>query len=296
MSSLEAAPCGQGPDVGMGGRGDAELTEDAAGCVGQEWGEEDGKDAAGLDEVVEDLVEARGLGGVLGELEGLGLLDVEVGAADEVPDGDQGALQVVLPEELAGVLHGARGVGRELVGGCRDDAVAVLVEHVDGAVEEVAEAVGELGVVAGLEALVGPVAVGADGELAQDVVAEGVEAPVADDGDGIDDVAGGLGEFLPVLLPPAVGEDLEGEREAGRVQHDGPIDGVEFDDVLADDVDVGGPEGEGRLGHGGGRGGEAEGMEDGGVAMVSGDGDVVGEGVEPDVGDPVRGEGQRDAP
>ena len=37
-------------------------------------------------------------------------------------------------------------------------------------------------------------------------------------------------------------EELFGEREAHCFEHDRPIDGVEFEDVLADDVNFRGPE------------------------------------------------------
>ena len=85
---------------------------------------------------------------------------------------------------------------------------------------------------------VGPIAIRADGEFAHDIEAEGIESPFVDDGDGIDDVAGAFAEFLAFLLPPAVDENLFGQRQAHGLEHDGPVNGVEFHDVLADDVDV----------------------------------------------------------
>ncbi len=292
MTRGEPAPLGEG-EVG-GGFGKPELGEDAGGGGGEERGEEDGEDAAGLDEVVEDGIESGGLGGVLGEFEGLGLFDVEIGAIDQGPDGDQGALEIVGAEEAQGFVDGPVGIGGEFVGGGGDDAATVLVEHVEGAVEEVAEAIGELGIVTRTEAVVGPVAIGSDGEFADDVIAEGVETPFIDDGDGIDNVAGGFGEFVAVFLPPAVGEDLAWERGAQGVEHDGPVDGVELDDVLADDMEIGGPE-VGAVGGGRTVMGAESGQGDG-IAEGCGDGEVIGEGVEPHVGDPFRGEGKRDSP
>ena len=193
-----------------------------------------------------------------------------------------------------GLGDGLFGVGLEFGGDRGDDARAVLVEHVDRAVEEVAEPVGEFGVVPRAEAVVGPVAIGSDGEFADDVVTEGVEAPLVDDADGVDNVAGGLGELLSVLLPPAVGEHLLRERDSGGMEHDGPVDGVELDDVLADDVDVGRPE------FGAVRGTRRVPIPErggsGAVAEGHGDRVVIGEGVEPDVGHPFGGEGQGNAP
>lgn len=69
------------------------------------------------------------------------------------------------------------------------------------------------------------------------------------------------------------------------MEHAGPVDGVRRDeDVFSDDLEIGGPQG----------------IEVGEVGafglLISGEGDVVNEGVEPDVGDKVWVEGKGDAP
>jgi hypothetical protein len=170
------------------------------------------------------------------------LIDVLVGAIDDGPGGEEGGLEAVLPEVIDGGAGGGADFGGEFVGAGGDDAVAVALEHRERAIDEVAEAIGQFGGVTGSESGVGPIAVGADIEFADDVIAEGIGAPFVDDGDGIDDVAGAFAHALAVLLPPAVGEDFFGEGEAHGFEHDGPIDGVEFEDILAEDLDVGGPE------------------------------------------------------
>ncbi len=76
----------------------------------------------------------------------------------------------------------------------------------------------------------------------QHVKAERVHAPFVNDRDRVNDVAGALAHLLAVLLPPAVDENLFRQRQAHRLEHDRPIDGVKFQDVLADDVNVRGPE------------------------------------------------------
>ena len=58
------------------------------------------------------------------------------------------------------------------------------------------------------------------------------------DRDGIDHIAGALAQFFAVLLPPAVSEDLLRLWQAHGLEHDWPIDAVEFEYVFADDVDV----------------------------------------------------------
>src|ERR1041384_1826418 len=152
-----------------------------------------------------------------------------------------------------------------------DQAIAVTLEHRERTVDEVAQTVGEFGVVTRLKAGVGPVAIGADVEFTDDVEAEGVEAPFIDDREGIDDVARALADLGAVLLPPAVDEELFGQRQAHRLEHDGPEHRVELENVLADDVQVGGPEGELRVWSGELRNGQAERAAHEGVALGGGD-------------------------
>ena len=73
--------------------------------------------------------------------------------------------------------------------------------------------------------------------------------------------------------------DLRGRGQAGRQQHRRPVHAVEPEDVLADDVGARPPRPEAGL-----------------VGAVADRRDVVGEGVEPDVGDVALVPGQRDAP
>ena len=88
-----------------------------------------------------------------------------------------------------------------------------------------------------------------------------------------------------------MGEDFFGEGETHGFEHDGPVNGVELEDILAEDLDVGGPEfGTGSLG------GAVQGAGEGGITERGGDGDVIGEGVEPDVGDERGVERDGDAP
>ena len=98
-------------------------------------------------------------------------------------------------------------VDGERIGAVDAGVDAVLVHHAERAVEQVAEIVGQLGVVAADERLVGEVAVGAERHLAQQVVAERVDADVVGQLERIDDVAERLGHLLAVDGPPAVRED-----------------------------------------------------------------------------------------
>ena len=60
---------------------------------------------------------------------------------------------------------------------------------------------------------------------------------------GINDVAQRLGNLLPFVGPPPVGEHALGRFDPGGHQKGGPIDGVKAQDVLAHHVQVGGPVG-----------------------------------------------------
>ena len=174
----------------------------------------------------------------LGQLERRRLLDVLVGAIDQSPDAHERRLQVVQLVVFACLGDPFFGVGSQFVGRRLERAASVAVEHRERAVDEVAQAVGQLGGVAGLKTFVGPVAVRADVQLTHDVVAERIDTPLVDHRDGIHHVAGGLAHFLAVLLPPTVHEHLTRQRKSHRLEHDRPIDGVELENVLADDMNV----------------------------------------------------------
>ena len=118
------------------------------------------------------------MGGVLGQFEGGGVVHVLVGARDQRPDGQERGLELVSVEAGAGLSDDLFGFGGEFVGDRRHGAIAVTFEHREGAVDEVAQAVGQFGRIARLETGIGPVAIGADVQFAQDIKAEGVHAPL----------------------------------------------------------------------------------------------------------------------
>ena len=115
-------------------------------------------------------------------------------------------------------------------------------------------------------------------EVPHRVHAEGVHQVV-----GVDDVALALAHLAAVHQEPGVAEHLLGQGQVQGHEEDGPVDGVEPDDVLADEVQVGGPELLKLLG---------------GLlpAVVADAGDVVGQGVQPDVHHVLGVELHRDAP
>ena len=72
----------------------------------------------------------------------------------------------------------------------------------------------------------------------QDEIAYGVHAEHRGKIVRIDDVAARLAHLLAALQQPRVRKDVIGQRLAQRHQEDGPVDGVEAGDVLADDVQL----------------------------------------------------------
>ena len=86
------------------------------------------------------------------------------------------------------------------------------------------------------------VAVLAERDFAQEVEAHRVDAELLDQRERIDDVAERLRHLLAFDGQEAVREDALLHGDAGAHQEGRPVDRVEADDVLADDVQVGRPE------------------------------------------------------
>ena len=125
----------------------------------------------------------------------------------------------------------------------------------------------------------------AEGHLAQQEVAQRVGAELRHEGVRPHDVPGGLGHLLLVAQPPAVRPHRRREREARGEQEGRPVDGVEAEDVLADQVDAASRRVLPEL--------PVEPVVPGAEAERR---DVVGERVEPDVDDLPGPPGKRDPP
>ena len=133
----------------------------------------------------------------------------------------------------------AVGFGEFAVGG--DGTAAVLGDHGQGTLGEVAEVVCQVGVDAVDDGLFGVGAVLTEGHFTHEEESYGVQAERVDKVCGVDDVTDGLGHLLAVDEQEAVAEDALGQFDSGGPQECGPVDGVESSDVLADEVQVGGP-------------------------------------------------------
>src|SRR5664279_3725526 len=111
--------------------------------------------------------------------------------------------------------------------------------HLHGARQRVAEPVREVGVVTGEEILVGEIRVPPERHGRDEVPAQRVHAEGGDEVVGPNDVARGLGHLPGIPEPPSMRDDLARDWKAGRHEERRPVDRVEAENVLADDVDAG---------------------------------------------------------
>ena len=183
------------------------------------------------------------------ELPGLLVLHEAVEALDPLPDLVERERRLHPVEQVLDRLGQAVEVLRQLGGGLGlgHHAVAVAVDHRQRAAGEVAVLVGELGGVARLEALGRDLAVLSEADLAQRVVAQGVGAVELDHPERLDDVPERLGHLVLAEQQEAVDPHLARHLELGGHQERRPDDRVELEDVLADQVERGGPEAVGQV-------------------------------------------------
>ena len=114
-------------------------------------------------------------------------------------------------------------------------------DHRQRALRQIAEIVGEIGIDAGDDRLVAVIAVLPERHLAQEEIAQRIDAVGVGERERIDHVADRLRHLLAAVEQEAVAEDAARHRDAGRHQEGRPVDRVEAHDVLADDVQVGRP-------------------------------------------------------
>ena len=271
-------------------QGRVEVGGDLSRRLGQEGSEQARARQNALGEVVKDGRKAVLLRLVLAERPGHRLVDILVGAAEDEEELVEGVGDAEVLHARLHLLSCARDDGFQLlVDGLRNarvahDAVKVFARHGEGAAHEVAQCVGKVGIDALGDELPGDGAVAFIGHLVEHEVTHGVHAEHGSKVVRIDDVAAGLAHLLAALQEPGVGKDVVGQRLAERHQKDGPVDGMEAGDVLADDVQLFGiaPKFvvEGRAA----------------VGVVAEPRDIVGESVQPHIDDVAAVEIDGDAP
>ena len=127
----------------------------------------------------------------------------------------------------------------------REHSGAILLRHVDGAVQEVSQAAGEFLVVGHLKPFLAEVGVIAGGHVAHEVIAQPFWREDVGGVVWIHHVSEAFAHLLAFDVPPAVHDELRHLliAEAERMKHDRPVDGVRGnEDVFADDMGVGWPQ------------------------------------------------------
>src|SRR5256885_11398830 len=124
----------------------------------------------------------------------------------------------------------------------RNDSITVPLDHRDRSAGQVAECVGEIGVVTLFESLPREIAVAVERNLGQQEVAERIRSIFADCIAQFEIAASRLTYACTANKDPAVDPNAPGNLETGGHKHRRPNHGVEARDVLSDDMQIGWPE------------------------------------------------------
>ena len=129
------------------------------------------------------------------------------------------------------------------VGGCggKYRLVKILVLHIESTLYKVTKRIYKVGIVSCKHAFPSDRAVGCVGHFGKGVIAHAVNADVLGELICVNNVALGLGHLIRAEIEPRMTEYLFGQGQIKCHKENGPIDGVEADDVLTYNVNVGGP-------------------------------------------------------
>src|SRR5438445_11894206 len=100
---------------------------------------------------------------------------------------------------------------------------------------------GEIAVVAREQRFVAEISVLAEGDVAEQVISQRIDADGASDRLGVSDVTFGFAHLLLLKEEPAVGENGFWKRLLRSQEEGRPIDAMEADDFLADQMELRGP-------------------------------------------------------
>ena len=123
----------------------------------------------------------------------------------------------------------------------RNRALKRAINHGQSTAGEIAEAVGQIGVVTGDERFAGEISVLAEDNFAEQVVAQRVVAQGFHNGLGVGHVAFRLAHFFGFKEQPTMSVNAFRQGKFGSHQKCGPVDRVEPNDFFADHVQVGRP-------------------------------------------------------
>lgn len=175
-----------------------------------------------------------------GEFPRARLFNVAVGLLDDGPHGGGGAPEIDVAEGRVDDARRLNAAPHQISARSRGIAVhtpgAVAVCQSDDAVDHIAGTTGEVVVGAGDQPGDGEIGVAHPGHLAQQPPAHRVRAVPVGQGDRVHRRPGRLADLGPVDGEVVVDEDVGGQRQPGRQQHRRPVDGVEPQHTLADEV------------------------------------------------------------
>ena len=113
-------------------------------------------------------------------------------------------------------------------------AAEVLEDLRQGALGEIAETVGEIGIGPCYNGFCREAAIVSEADVAQQEIAQRIDAEAIGKLDGIDNVAGRFRHFLAAVEDESVAESLHRQLDVGGHQEGGPVNRVEADDILPD--------------------------------------------------------------
>jgi len=118
----------------------------------------------------------------------------------------------------------------------RHNSVKILPDHGQRPADEVAVAVGEVGVITLHQCVEREAAVLTEDDLAQQEIAQRVGSKHVKDGLCANDIAARLRHFALFEEQPAMSHDALRQWQSGGHENCRPVDAVEAGDLLADDV------------------------------------------------------------
>ena len=225
----------------------ADLVEDFLGALRHKGHQQRSADADGLQQMIHHRSQPHPVGGILGQRPRGVLVDILVGPLDGLEHLLQRILElealhlrlIAIPE---GGGHGPQLRIRLALLPLRGQGAAeVLLHHGGGAAHQIAQIVSQIDVDGLDQQLIGEIAVAAEGEGPQQEEPQGIHAELLRQQIGIHHIPLGLGHLAAVQQQPAVAVDLLGQGHLHAHEHGRPDDGVEAHDLLAHEVDIGGP-------------------------------------------------------
>ena len=225
-----------------------ELLLNLGSGVRHKRGDENGDDAQCFTQMVHHRSQPCLLVFVLAEHPRRGLVNIFIGARDDLPDFRQRIGELIGIDRLIAffaqgdhrLLELVVDGGLFLLGG--NHSAEIFAHHGGGAGNQIAQIVGQIGIDAADQSLVGKVAVGSERDFAQQEIPDGIHAVAVAQNHRVNHVALALAHLASVAKQqPAVAVHLLRQGKIHRHQNGRPDDRMETYDLLADKVNIRGP-------------------------------------------------------